>query len=1176
MAELKDIQFFGVTSLSTALVPNALYFVLKPNTTSFELYITDLSGVPIPILDKTTTGSVLSVTGTAVTGTSTNPKVDIATLVSSQLNNQVYLSLSDGKLQVNPITSPDNSIEVTSTSLELQIQLSAAIQTQINSALQSGANISELTNDTGYLTLADIDATDLSYTPSATNGTVNSSTGTDATIPLAGALNAGLLSPSEKSDIASAIQPSDLATVATTGEYSDLLNSPQTKTEFNSELTDGDFLFVGDITQYTDELAQDAVGAILTDTGTVDLTYNDGSNTISAEVKPNSIEASHLADDINISEFVNDEGFESAAQLNVRDTNNRNRANHTGIQLSSTIVDFDIAATAAVVENTITDGVTNKAPSENAVFDALDLKTTVSVGAVSGFALTNNGDGTVNLASGIAYLRATNDPYATIIKYPISAVTNLALTDNANNYVLVDYNGGSPSITVTTNASTINTQTNSLAYVIARVGNDLEYISLVGQNVDPNAKLRIRFLNQEGIRRASGAVLGFSNRNLTLTSSVLFSGLIRINAAAFNTASPDTFTLLYNNGSTWTRTTGQTQVNNTQYNVSGTLTTMPNNTFRTDYVYLLPNNPSKLYVVLGTTTYGTLDLAKTAPRPSSLPVELQVLGLEVGRLFIEKSSATIADTQSSFDVIFEGGSVPDHNSLSGLQGGTAGQYNHLTDAQVLLLDNLDLQAAYLEGNQITTTSLGAVTIQRGSAADTDNIIVGKNGAGTTTFSVSGSGVIDLANISLNSTNGFITKNGQPFIHNFYAAANPAGGTGNNLNVGYDSGNFNSDNKNYASTMVGFESGKSNKNGYSNTGVGYYALRLNENGYGNTALGTYVLGDMVSGNANTSTGWHSSLLKVSGNYNSIYGVETMQANTIGSFNTAFGANSGYNNITGSSNVFLGYAAGLNELGSNKLYISNSSTNDPLIKGDFSTGELELNAGLTSKLKLSSPQVTLTALATGGTYQDFNFNAYDYRFLFSGTQKASFSDLGYLALNTTSANSLLHLKQPVNSFTGGIKLEAFGSDTQMNIFYDGTSFNFDSTYGSTGSYSPIKLRTSSIDRVTLNASGVVDFSEIPTAPTATVGTTGNQIATLDYVLATTVFKGAYTTTGAATTTFTVPIGRTMANTSYVASPVPTNTLSAVMFSVQNKTTTTFDIVVAGAGLTGTVSYDFTVTP
>lgn len=39
------------------------------------------------------------------------------------------------------------------------------------------------------------------------------------------------------------------------------------------------------ITQYTDEMAEDAVGGILTDTASIDLTYNDGANTITADVK---------------------------------------------------------------------------------------------------------------------------------------------------------------------------------------------------------------------------------------------------------------------------------------------------------------------------------------------------------------------------------------------------------------------------------------------------------------------------------------------------------------------------------------------------------------------------------------------------------------------------------------------------------------------------------------------------------------------------------------------------------------------------------------------------------------------------------------------------------------------------------------------------------------------------
>lgn len=333
-----------------------------------------------------------------------------------------------------------------------------------------------------------------------------------------------------------------------------------------------------------------------------------------------------------------------------------------------------------------------------------------SAGAIEGFAVTNNGNGTVNIATGTAYLRATNDPYAQLVKYTIPAVTNLALTDNANNFILVDYNGGSPALTVTTNTATINTETNSLAIVISRVGTTLDYLSLVGQNVDANAKLRVRFLNQEGIRRANGAGLGFSARNLTLTAGVLFSGLIRINSPAFNTASPDTFTQVYNNGAVWTRTTGQTQVNNTQYNNGGVLTNLGNNDYRTDYIYLLPNNPSKLYLVLGTASYASLTAARTAPVPSLLPSELQNLGLLVGRIIIQRLGVNITESSSAFDVVFADSSVPNHNDLAGIQGGAVGDYQHLTTAEKALVtgsvqgSGVSGQVAYWTGTKLQAGS----------------------------------------------------------------------------------------------------------------------------------------------------------------------------------------------------------------------------------------------------------------------------------------------------------------------------------------------------------------------------------------------------------------------------------------------------------------------------------------
>jgi hypothetical protein len=74
-----------------------------------------------------------------------------------------------------------------------------------------------------------------------------------------------------------------------TGDQTSINGISGTKTQFNTACSDGDFLYVGDVTQYTDELAQDAVGNILVDSTTVDFTYNDGIPSITADVKDNSL-----------------------------------------------------------------------------------------------------------------------------------------------------------------------------------------------------------------------------------------------------------------------------------------------------------------------------------------------------------------------------------------------------------------------------------------------------------------------------------------------------------------------------------------------------------------------------------------------------------------------------------------------------------------------------------------------------------------------------------------------------------------------------------------------------------------------------------------------------------------------------------------------------------------------
>ncbi len=75
-------------------------------------------------------------------------------------------------------------------------------------------------------------------------------------------------------------------------------------------------------------------------------------------------------------------------------------------------------------------------------------------------------------------------------------------------------------------------------------------------------------------------------------------------------------------------------------------------------------------------------------------------------------------------------------------------------------------------------------------------------------------------------------------------------------------------------------------------------------------------------------------------NATLGYQTLYNNAEGSNNLALGYQAGFSNANGSNNIFIGNQAGYSETGSNKLYISNSSSS-PLIYGDLTAGLLGIN-------------------------------------------------------------------------------------------------------------------------------------------------------------------------------------------------------------------------------------------
>jgi hypothetical protein len=67
-----------------------------------------------------------------------------------------------------------------------------------------------------------------------------------------------------------------------TGDQTSIVGISGTKAQFDTAVSDGNFLFVGDISQYTDEMAQDAVGAMI---DTDNLAYTDGTPLLSVKLQ---------------------------------------------------------------------------------------------------------------------------------------------------------------------------------------------------------------------------------------------------------------------------------------------------------------------------------------------------------------------------------------------------------------------------------------------------------------------------------------------------------------------------------------------------------------------------------------------------------------------------------------------------------------------------------------------------------------------------------------------------------------------------------------------------------------------------------------------------------------------------------------------------------------------------
>ena len=146
----KEVKNYKLKALPSKPIPDAILYIKADGDSAISTYITDVNGIPYPLKD-------------------------------------------DGGI----ITNTDGTITITGTD-NVVINLSNSVKAIINSALQSGDNISELVNDVSYITLADVPDTDLQAIASPTQVDITNNNGTDAVLLPATTINSGVLLPQDK------------------------------------------------------------------------------------------------------------------------------------------------------------------------------------------------------------------------------------------------------------------------------------------------------------------------------------------------------------------------------------------------------------------------------------------------------------------------------------------------------------------------------------------------------------------------------------------------------------------------------------------------------------------------------------------------------------------------------------------------------------------------------------------------------------------------------------------------------------------------------------------------------------------------------------------------------------------------------------------------------------------
>jgi hypothetical protein len=501
------------------------------------------------------------------------------------------------------------------------------------------------------------------------------------------------------------------------------------------------------------------------------------------KVSSNDTTAKYLEDAITVSHGTN------ASTVLAKTTLNDGGDEDVQIQFDVSKVDLSLANNTtsnfaskayadAKVADSITDGVTTIAPSQNAVFDALALKRDITsivpivyggTGAstepvaranlgismtslYSGGVVSGLGTATFSVTAGLGYIvsqtLAQLEPTSVAVNF--SSVTSVSplytrgviYVNSAGTILQVDV-GGTPLTQLFKKQNII------LASYVVSGGIIISLPSLPSTPIGAPSKLE-DLMEALGPLNLSGNIYSANGANLFLNKSAGETFQLKsniVNSLEVRDITTDVASSPISNAATayaYRNVTGgftlapYTGVSpNLWDDGSGTPAAVTGGSFTIQRIYYF-NRSNSTIIYLGQTEYTTLAAADAAVGTEIRVVDSgTTFGTFRSSLVIKHNTTDLTD--SSKAVFFEA-------SKFGASG--AGSSSGTTT----------LQGAYdnsITPEITTNATLGGLTVKRGSAADTDNIIEGKNGAGTTTFAVDGNGKTTTASLVIGSISGVL-------------------------------------------------------------------------------------------------------------------------------------------------------------------------------------------------------------------------------------------------------------------------------------------------------------------------------------------------------------------------------------------------------------------------------------